>query len=248
MHTQCWTTITAASGVLALAACAGTQEQMEPAAAPVSAGEVIDLDFINHVAAEVVEQDVFAEKEPGADQVYRVTAAEAGQFADAAVFAAAEAVAHDPMNMEAVGPYPKGQPLGFTLEEWLAGSGSGTYACEDGQGKLRTTFTDLVPNGVYTMWYFIEPDPPTVPYSGYDLPLGARDGSQNTFVADAEGNATYNVTFEPCLQLSSIQFLTGLAIAYHSDENTYGRHPGEFGENSHVQLFTMLPKGSDLTM
>ena len=32
-----------------------------------------------------------------------------------------------------------------------------------------------------------------------------------------------------------------VALAYHSDGNTYGEYPGAFGRNAHVQLFGMLP-------
>jgi hypothetical protein len=36
--------------------------------------------------------------------------------------------------------------------------------------------------------------------------------------------------------------VAGLAIAYHSNGDTYGALPGAFGLNSHIQLMTMLPK------
>jgi hypothetical protein len=40
--------------------------------------------------------------------------------------------------------------------------------------------------------------------------------------------------------------MAGLAIAYHSDGNTYGAEPGDFGLNSHVQMFLGLPPRSGL--
>jgi hypothetical protein len=30
-------------------------------------------------------------------------------------------------------------------------------------------------------------------------------------------------------------------MAYHSDGQTYGAYPGDFGKNSHVQLAAMIP-------
>ena len=84
--------------------------------------------------------------------------------------------------------------------------------------------------------------PPPEPFTGtLDLPLGARDGSESEFVADAAGNAQFQHTFQPCLQMSDTWTTSMLAVAYHSDGKTYGGSPGAFGYNSHVPLFLMLP-------
>lgn len=97
------------------------------------------------------------------------------------------------------------------------------------------------------MWYFIIALPPQQPFTGtLDLPLGARNGSQNTFKADAAGSVTYNLTFKPCLDPSGEQVSSGLAIAWHSDRKTYASDPGAFGTVSHVQLFLLLPKASEV--
>ena len=103
-------------------------------------------------------------------------------------------------------------------------------------------FSDLVPNGVYTMWHAFIALPPTTPFSGtLDLPLGARDGSESVFKADAEGNAAFVHTFQPCLEMSDVWTTAMLAINYHSDDKTYGGLPGDFGLNAHIPLFLMLP-------
>ncbi len=107
---------------------------------------------------------------------------------------------------------------------------------------MKATFKNLVPRGLYTMWYFFLPTPPTQPFTGtLDLPLGARDGSQNSFRADASGDAAFRATFKPCLQLSGGQLASGLAVAWHSNGTAYGSDAGPFGYVSHVQLFLLLP-------
>lgn len=206
--------------------------------------EPITVDFVTHLDMEMVEQDVFVEKTDGSGDVFRVTTANADRYMDAPVYGSAEEVHHDPMNAEAVGPYPKGSDLGMTLGDWLAATGSATVTCTGSQGTVRATFENLVPDGVYTMWYFFMATPPTAdPARGViEIPVGARDGSQNTFTADADGRANFEATFEPCLQMSGSQLMAGLAIAWHSDRKTYGLYPGKFGRNSHVQIFGTLPK------
>ena len=41
--------------------------------------------------------------------------------------------------------------------------------------------------------------------------------------------------------MSDIWTTAGLAINYHSDGKTYGGHPGEFGNKSHIPIFVLLP-------
>ena len=120
--------------------------------------------------------------------------------------------------------------------------GGGKYTCADGEGTLDVTFSGLVPNGVYTMWHAFIALPPTTPFSGtLDIPLGARDGSTSVFEADADGNAAFQHTFQPCLELSDVWTTSMLAINWHSDGKTYGAYPGDFGLNAHIPLFLMLP-------
>ncbi len=200
----------------------------------------IKLQFVNHLQAKLPEQDIYIERIAGSGQVFRVTAAD--KNSNVPLFAVASAVRHNPFSDRANGPYPKGRSLGITLGQWLSASGSGTYTCSSGRGTVAASFKKLVPSGIYTMWYFFLPVPPTQPFTGtLDLPLGARDGSQNTFRADARGNATLKASFKPCLQLSGEQLASGLAIAWHSDGKTYGSDAGAFGLHSHVQLFLLLP-------
>ena len=91
------------------------------------------------------------------------------------------------------------------------------------------------------------PAPPTEPFTGtLDIPVGERDGSQSVFTTDKEGKAKVDIRFERCLELGNDQLMSGLAIAYHSDNKTYASSAGPFGKASHVQLFAMLPNKKDL--
>ena len=200
----------------------------------------VDLAFVTHLDLDLAEQDVYIERVKGSGEVYRVTKGDHDM--NAPLYAAAKYVPHDPFNPDALGPYPKGEAMGMTLGQWLKHQGTGTYTCEEGEGYLELQFTGLVPNGVYTMWHFFMAIPPPVPFTGtLDLPLGARDGSESVFVADANGKAKFKHKFKPCLEMSDVWTTAGLAINYHSDGKTYGGHPGEFGTVSHIPLFVMLP-------
>ena len=201
----------------------------------------IDLAFITHLDADLPEQDVYIERVPGSGEVYRVTKGDHDMNAE--LFATAEEQPHDPFNPEAIGPYEKGESLGMTLGEWLKHAGTGTYTCVDGEGVLTLELTGLVPNGVYTIWHAFIALPPPVPFTGtLDLPLGARDGSESIFIADENGNASFEHSFAPCLQMSDVWTTSMIAINYHSDGKTYGGHPGEFGNKAHIPLFVMLPQ------
>ena len=200
----------------------------------------IDLAFITHLDADLPEQDVFIEREPGSGEVWRVTKGDLDMSAP--LYKSAEPLKHDPFDPKALGPHPKGEAFGMTLGEWLRHQGKGRYTCTDGVGSLDTSFSGLVPGGVYTMWHAFIALPPTTPFSGtLDLPLGARDGSESVFTADKAGSAAFVHTFQPCLEMSDVWTTAMLAINYHSDGKTYGGDPGPFGYGSHIPLFLMLP-------
>ncbi len=212
----------------------------DTAAAAFDAPEAMSLTFIFHIDEGLTEQDVFYERVPGSGEVYRPTGAT--REMDAPLYAPAVAVPHTPLQTENTGPWPRGEALGITLGDWFAASGQGDYVCEDGVGHVDIQFENLVPNGLYTMWHDFAIWPPTDPFIGfYDTPFGARDGSENAFVADAEGNAHFVRTITPCLQLSGEQLISELAIAWHSDGRTHGHVPGEFSTETHVQLYVPLP-------
>ena len=225
--------LTAATAVLAGAAFASESVYDKPVD--------IDLTFVYHIEADMPEQDVFIEREPGSGHVFRATRGD--RDLNKAIFAAAHPVPHSPFDLDALGPYERGPALDMTLGRWFEATGTGSYRCSNGEAFIDVTFTGLVPDGLYTMWHFFMAAPPTDPFIGtYDLPIGSRDGSDSVFRADASGSARFQRTFKPCLQLSGEHLMAGLAIAWHSDGRTYGVEPGDFGLNSHVQLFLSLPK------
>lgn len=59
-------------------------------------------------------------------------------------------------------------------------------------------------------------------------------------MADDHGNASFSAT-SFVLAPTTDASLSMIALAYHSDGNTYGMHPGEFGMNSHVQILAIIP-------
>ncbi len=230
------------TGALALTAAAGAHSSDVQAQGLETS---FDIAFITHLDADMPEQDIYIERVPGSGEVFRVTKGDHNMKAP--LFKAAHEVEHNPFDPAAVGPHPKGEPMGLTLGEWLKHSGTGTFVCNDGVGTIELSFSGLIPNGVYTMWHAFIALPPTDPFSGtLDLPLGARDGSENMFTADADGNAVFEHTFAPCLEMSDAWTTSMLAIAYHSDGKTYKADPGEFGYNAHIPLFAMLPNRNDI--
>ncbi len=206
--------------------------------APASAGDDIELTFKNHLQKDLVEQHVYVEREAGSGRVYRVTPVDQHRYLDSPAYGTDEIVALAPSNHGVVGPYQIGKALGFTLGDWLAATGTARYRCDGDDGKVEATFDKLVPNAVYSMWYVMAPRPPLEPFKVLPMPLGARDGTQSSFGANAKGHAEYTVTFSPCLQLSGRQVNTSLVIVWHSDGKTYGASPGPMSTMAHLQIFT----------
>jgi hypothetical protein len=237
----------AATFALTICAHAGANDNSnsEPdasvALASYDAPESMTLTFIFHIDDGMAEQDVFYEKVSGSGEVFRPTAATRDM--DAPLYAPGVEVKHNFLDITDTGPYPKGRPLGLTLGEWFAAKGSGTYTCENGVGTVDFAFENLIPNGIYTIWHDFMVWPPTEPFIGtYDLPFGARDGSENILVAAADGSAAFERTISPCLQLTGEHLAADLGLAWHSDGTTYGPLPGEFSTVTHVQMYVALPE------
>ena len=94
------------------------------------------------------------------------------------------------------------------------------------------------PNATYTVWcsrITLPPNPSVV-----DAPCGKADGSENVFHTDASGNGTYNITLDKALPTISGNTHTIIAIAYHSDNTSHGASAGDFGLNSHIQVFSLF--------
>ncbi|PIR58948.1 MAG: hypothetical protein COU69_02730 [Candidatus Pacebacteria bacterium CG10_big_fil_rev_8_21_14_0_10_56_10] len=198
------------------------------------------VQLVNHIQADLPEQDVFVEMEPGSDQVVRPDIDQAEDLAASELFAASAPAEHDPFKVgeNPLGPFSKGDSLGFTLGDWLAADGSGSYTVDGATAQLELSMERLVPNGVYTVWCSkikLPPEPLVI-----DVPCGALDGSDNSFTADEAGAAQVSISMSP-LQPSTETVVNALALAYHSDGQTFGPEPGPFGSSTHVQLFFLMP-------
>lgn len=220
-------------GILGLVSGPTSAQNMEP----------IQLTWSMFVTDGMVEQDVFVESSTNASEVRRIPVKQVAEYLDSEIYAAAVAPPFEPMKAAPTETYPKGSALGITLRDWLQAKGSGSYSCDGKKATIKANFQRLVPSSVYTMWHFIDLNPPVDPWQGLMMPAGKRDGSQSIFKADANGNATYELVIAPCLQLSGTQSLAGLAIAWHSDGKTYGFTPGGMGVVAHAQLMFLLPGG-----
>ena len=195
------------------------------------------------------------------DLVYRVERASAEDplILNKTIYSTVAETTHDTYKLtpQALGPFPKGEDLGFTLADWLAGRGEGTYIEKDGFASINLTFYDLVPGGRYSLWIHQVTMPPNYTYEF--VPLGAADGSENTFLADLFGNATFYIEMEPLPPTTEITFedfvamyvsrkapieenitWTLLSAIYHSDGETHGSTPGMLGKDAHVQLVHLI--------
>jgi hypothetical protein len=188
--------------------------------------------FGTHITMGLPEQDVFVKHDGSSqDQVFRVGPAEANNAGvlDQPVYAAGAMEQHDPFGVGSnpLGPYPAGEPLGFTMRQWLSAGGDITYGCANDQATVSARLHNLVPNGQYTVWYTRLTFPPNLKV--VDRPLGAADGSQNSFKADASGNATFNLTFAGCLEETSKETATLIVTAYHATARHMARLPAILG-------------------
>jgi WD40 repeat protein len=138
-----------------------------------------------------------------------------------------------------VGPFPKGDPLGFTMREWISASGHGTYVLKDGRAQVDLEFHNLVPSGVYTLWCVKFNNDPFEILE--EIACGLPDGSENNILVDEHGYGTISLEMD-AFPLSTQDAVYELAVAYHSDGQTYGNHPGEYGKNLHAHMiFDFLP-------
>lgn len=136
------------------------------------------------------------------------------------------------------GPYEQGEPLGFTMAEWMTATGRGNYVMTESEILLDMEFENLVPNGVYTTWCIrmnLPLDTPTI------KPCGSSDGTKNWFVSSEAGTGEIEVVLNQKFEPSTKDIRSMIAVVYHSDEATHGPSPGEMGKNAHMQLVYEFP-------
>ncbi len=130
---------------------------------------------------------------------------------------------------------PDGHQL--TLAEFSTVNGWANVKCINKGTHAVFHMKGLIPNGIYTMWIF------TFKMPGADGtfnnrigagPFGAQDGSDNSFVADANGIASISIKL-PAGNLSGFGsvpnclsgvFESHIIAAYHPDQQTHGAGPG----------------------
>lgn len=196
---------------------------------------VIKLRLQTFIQRGLPERDVLVERDGlSADQVNRVAPYEIKGAVMLSKMAFTTTKGHKiaPEFGRMVGPFPKGQALGFTFGQWLAARGAGGLAVDGDAVELKLSFQRLIPNGLYTLW--------CVPVGSPDTPCGAADGTQNVIRPDANGNATFEVKMTP-MPAHMKKTGTIIALAYHSNGKTYGGEPGEFGVATHVSLVVIAP-------
>jgi len=119
-----------------------------------------------------------------------------------------------------------GHPLGMSLGAWLGASGQVIITPQaSGQEKVTAIFSGLKPYGHYSLFENHFDQKPT----GF-TPLDGN-GTDNNFVADAEGRAVLT-TMSPTI----ITHDNAVLLVYHSDGESHGKVRGEIGINAHHQL------------
>lgn len=141
------------------------------------------------------------------------------------------ASAQDDMMMEIVGTtiLPSIDADGTPEENWLDAWGF-TLASLDEDGNLIVDVyaNNLVAEGVYTLWGV------NMGITGMSVaPAGGEEA--NAFTASEDGDIAFSVT------IGEGENYEMLAVAYHSDGQTYGDNPGAMGEVTFTHLMGAFP-------
>ena len=124
----------------------------------------------------------------------------------------------------------RGKNLGFSLADWFAAKGSVRVTPSGRGARLACAFTQLRPNGVYSLFenHFDQKPVGFTPSDG--------SGKGNSFTADANGSAA--------ISLMSPRPLThdnAVLLVYHSDGMAHGMERGEIGVTAHHQIIVRIP-------
>jgi hypothetical protein len=130
----------------------------------------------------------------------------------------------------------------LTLDDFDKVGGTGHIERVSGGTRLTLDITGLIPNGVYTVWSDFYVPPGLTPDFINSIALGAfgaPDGSENSFVASADGAAHFEG-----IQPAGLMSIFGDAphyvldppvseyyafLAYHINGQTYGGEPSPVG-------------------
>lgn len=132
----------------------------------------------------------------------------------------------DPSQPNVLSPVlkPDGQPL--TFGEFSAARGMAAVKYTPMGSHVVIKASGLIPHGVYTVWLMTFAAPgytPDYAHMTSEVALGPPDGSRNTLVASAAGEAVLS-TFHEGRLFDEFEF--HLAVVYHPDGKTYGSTPG----------------------
>ena len=210
-----------------------------PLSATAQSTQVIDLKWNTLFAMGLPEQFVFLMDDDGA--LYRATPESPLSELEKPIYSigSADDFVFDPFQLQdnPLGPFEAGEQLDMTMRDYLGARGSGTYTLEGDMATVDLWFDRLIPNGVYTLWCSTLTIPPE--FSIVDKPCGSEDGSENNFTANEHGELPINMSF-PALDFPTETTRSVIAIAWHSDGETYGEHPGDFGTVTFVPLRAIL--------
>ncbi len=126
----------------------------------------------------------------------------------------------------------KGEPLGFTLGEWLAAEGTVTISpSTNGKVEISAQFAHLRPVGHYSLFenHFDQQPVGFTPLDGV--------GKTNDFVASDNGSARITVRAPQALTHAN-----AVLLVYHSDRTSHGDRRGDIGVNAHHQLIARIPQ------
>ena len=124
----------------------------------------------------------------------------------------------------------QGTSLGFTLAEWFAAKGSAKITPSGPGAKIDCQFTQLRPNGVYSLFENHFDQKPI----GFTPSDGTAKG--NSFTADANGSAAISL-----ISPSPLTHDNAVLLVYHSDNRTHGEQRGEIGVTAHHQIIVRIP-------
>ncbi len=124
-----------------------------------------------------------------------------------------------------------GKPLGFDLQHWFAATGIAELVPDGGRARITTRFTNLVPNGRYSL-FVMRNDAHAV---ASVAPLDGN-GRANSFAAGPDG--TGGITLISPFALARPN---AILLVFHSDHTDHGLERGELGIYAHVQLAAPIP-------
>lgn len=192
------------------------------------------------------EQDVYLVLDPKSNFVFRPLVNDSADeiYLNQRLYSADSDSLRDPFmaGQNPLGPFPKGSELGFSIRDWLKAKGEADYSCDGTKSTLKASFSSLVPNSLYSLWYFQAKLPPG--FQSIELPLGNENGTQNLFWTDSFGNANYFLSWDGCVPTPTERVPVGIQVIYHSDNLQKGQYAGEVGKTSHLHLMGLVPRTS----